>query len=114
MGPITDKKLKAMYISVACIVALTWVVTIVFLIFLPDIVPLHTSGHGYDRYGSKLEWLMLPAVSTFMGCFFYAVAYFSKKKSEKTVEWVALWAGIIILTGWLVMWSFSMATGFYQ
>ena len=114
MREITDKKLKAMYIAVACLMALTWVVTIVFLIILPDIVPLHSSGHGADRYGSKFEWLILPIASTLMGCFFYAVAYFSKKKNERFVEWTALWSGVVVLAGWIVMFSFSMAGGFYQ
>ena len=114
MKEIIDKKLKAMYITVACLVALTWVVTFVFLIFLPDIVPLHSSGHGVDRYGSKIEWLILPAASTFMGCFFYTVAYFSKKKNEKVAEWTALWSGVVVLAGWIIMFSFSMAGGFYQ
>lgn len=47
------------------------VLTVILLFFLPEQIPAHYNIHGLaDRWGSKYELLILPAINLLMGIFF--------------------------------------------
>ena len=58
------------------------VVTLIWLQFLPDQVPLHYDASGnIDRWGSKWENLLLPSVVLVMGLIFFLVSKAGLKKA---------------------------------
>ena len=57
-------------------------VTLIWLQFLPDQVPLHYDASGnIDRWGSKWENLLLPCVVLLMGLIFFLVSRAGLKKA---------------------------------
>lgn len=117
MKEITDKKLKIMYGIVCGLMVFTWVMTIVFLIILPETIPLHfdaSSAGGYNIYGSKMNIITGPVISTFLGLFVLFFAWLSKKRTDKVREWSSLWCGIIALSFCNVMFAFFFSLSFYM
>ena len=57
------------------------VITVCALFFLPDKIPAHYGFDGQvDRWGSKYETLIFPAITIVFGFFMLAVAKFSSKQ----------------------------------
>ena len=62
---------KVSYKPMFWLIVLCFVVTAVWLLFLPDMVPMHYGPGGEaDRFGSKYEMLILPLVAAVMGLLF--------------------------------------------
>lgn len=88
------------------------VITMIWLHFLPDQVPLHFDFHGnIDRWGSKWEQLLLPAVALVMALVFVLAERAQLKKAAEDekllartmanmkVMQVAMLAGNLMFTG---------------
>lgn len=73
---------KGRFIILALIL-LSFVMTAVFLMLMPDQVPVHYNAAGVvDRIGSKYESFIWPAVTALMGGFFLLMAKFQKGGSS--------------------------------
>lgn len=76
---------------------LPFVVTGVFLIFLPDQVPMHYNARGeLDRMGSKYENLLLPVLYLIPAALMFFLAKQQRKKQEYRNEKVLVITGIFI------------------
>ena len=91
------KSNKGLYIAIFALMAFSWVITIVFMIFAPDIVPHRVNPNvpgGYANYGSKTRWLINPISVMLIGCIFLLWARFVKSRGDTATERAALWAAI--------------------
>ena len=69
--------------------------TAIFLVFAPDTIAAHFNAAGEaDRYGSKYEALLLPAVSALMGGIFLLCARTAGKKGAALYERIFLWTAL--------------------
>ena len=95
------KKLRTvMYILLLVCVA----GTAVFLVLLPDQVPMHYNMAGsVDRIGSKYESLLWPAIIAGFTAFFLLLAKAQRKKGEKSNEKILLYTGICTLLFFTLM-----------
>ncbi|SHJ54729.1 Uncharacterized membrane protein [Anaerocolumna jejuensis DSM 15929] len=73
-------KFKKLYY---CLMFLPLVITLISLIFLPDLIPAHFSGDKADRYGSKYETLLLPVLTILFGYFLLTMGKESSKKETQ-------------------------------
>ena len=64
--------------------ALIWVITAVAMTMLPDEIPLHYNFEGeIDRWGSKYESFLFPAIAALSAAIFYFVMRSIEKKGSK-------------------------------
>lgn len=90
-----NNKYRKPYIVLGVVALIGIVVPVVLLSFLPDIVPLHYDFNGnIDRYGSKYELLIFPAIALIMVLTFAFVAYKESKKGESSNEKPILYTAI--------------------
>lgn len=83
---------------------LSVIITAILMLFMPEQIPVHYNSAGLvDRMGSKLECLIWPALTAFMGGLFLLMQKKGKTPSEKK---------IFFLVG-VVMQLFFMALGIY-
>ncbi len=83
--------------------------------FLPDQIPAHYGFDGQaDRWGSKYESFIFPAVTIGMGLFMLAMARVASRQESNghNNERVCMTAGIVLLTWFNVMNAFSLYTSF--
>lgn len=72
--------MKAMKIIFWVLVIVPLIVTLVALPFLPDTIPAHYNiNWQVDRWGSKFETLIFPAINIFMAATFFFSARYSAK-----------------------------------
>ena len=90
-----NTKYKKLYIILGVVALIGIIVPVVLLSFLPDTVPLHYDFQGnIDRYGSKYELLIFPAIALIMELLFAFVAYKERKKGERSNEKPILYTAI--------------------
>jgi uncharacterized membrane protein len=66
--------MKYNYRLYGALVLLSLVITCVFLLLMPDTVPMHYGAAGaVDRFGSKYENLVFPAIVAAVAVLFYAL-----------------------------------------
>ena len=67
---------------------LSLVFTTVVLLFMPDSVPMHYDIAGeIDRWGSKYENLLFPAIILLMSLLWHLfISYYEKKSNKASVE----------------------------
>ena len=81
--------------------------TAVMMYFMPDTVPVHYNFQGeVDRFGSKFEHLLWPAVTGVMGLILIPVANHTRKKGSFKDEKVLLYTTLFTLI-------FMTGIGFY-
>ena len=67
--------MKCNYRLYGGLVLLSLVITCMFLLLMPDTVPMHYDAAGVvDRFGSKYENLVFPAIVTAVAVLFYALS----------------------------------------
>lgn len=90
-------EMKSKYRILIAAAIFPFVVTGVFLIFLPDQVPMHYNARGeLDRMGSKYENLLLPVLYLIPAALLFFLAKQQRKKQEYRNENVLVVAGILI------------------
>ncbi len=76
-------KNKKHIIFIGILISVSVIIGIVSMFILPDIIPVHFGPDGSaDRYGSKFEALIMPAVSLLMGIFLIVFGKISSKKDN--------------------------------
>ena len=89
------------------LILLSFVMTAVFLMFMPDQVPAHYNAAGVvDRIGSKYESFIWPVFTALMGGFFLLMARFQEKGSPG--EKVLHISGICVLLLFIALGAFFM------
>ena len=86
--------------------AVTLIISISFIFFLPDRIPVHYGPDGnVDRFGSKFELFLLPCVSIVMAAILWFSAGFTSRKetSTKNNEKIVLITGECVLAMFLIM-----------
>lgn len=84
--------MKKLYAVMMTLVAVSAVGSAVLMVFMPDTVPAHYNFAGeIDRWGSKYENLIFPAITVLVGA---AVAFIAKKTEETVPKRVLLWTGV--------------------
>ena len=87
--------MRRLYPIVRALIVLGFIGTAVFLVFAPDTVAAHFNAAGEpDRYGSKYEALLLPAVSALMGGAFLLCARAAGKRGAALYERIFLWTAL--------------------
>ena len=92
-------------------------ITAVAIGFLPDRIPAHYGFGGQaDRWGSKYESFLFPAVTIGMGLFMLAMARIASRQElgGRNNEKVCMTAGIVLLTWFNVMNCCTLYTSFTQ
>lgn len=86
---------KKLYAAVIAVLVLNVVGTLVLLLFLPDTVPTHYNFAGeVDRYGSKYENLIFPAMTIVPAVIFLLIARSRGKKNDAGTEKVLLYTAL--------------------
>ncbi|MDO4568656.1 MAG: SdpI family protein [Clostridia bacterium] len=86
--------MKKLYALNCIVVLLCIVTTAVLLVFTPDTIPAHYNFAGeVDRFGSKYENLIFPAITILVGAFFLLLAKQQRRKGEAVNEKILLYAG---------------------
>lgn len=108
--------MKKSYKWMIGLMLLSFVTVGVFLTLAPDRIPVHYDIMGkIDRWGSKYEYLLFPAVTTLMGTFLAFVARFEGKKgreaNEKVVTVLGIWVLLVFNAMWLLfLWKAVQGT----
>ncbi|PKK39213.1 hypothetical protein ABB02_01445 [Clostridiaceae bacterium JG1575] len=90
--------MKKLYTICAALILLCIFGTAVFLMVLPDTIPVHYNlGGEIDRYGSKYETLIWPLLSLVFGVLFMRLARQQQKRGDGTNAKGFLYAGMIPL-----------------
>ena len=90
-------EMKNKYRILIAAAILPFVITGVFLIFLPDQVPMHYNARGeLDRMGSKYENLLLPVLYLIPTALLFFLAKQQRKKQEYRNEKVLVITGILM------------------
>lgn len=101
--------MKKAYRWITGLILLSFVTVGVFLTMAPDVIPAHYDFAGnIDRWGSKYEFLLFPAVTALMGGFLAFVARFEGKKGREMNEKVVTILGIWVLLLFNAIWLFFM------
>ncbi len=85
--------------------------------FLPDRIPAHYGFDGQaDRWGSKYESFLFPAITIGMGLFMLAMARFAARQEPngRNNEKVCMTAGIVLLTWFNILNCYTLYTSFTQ
>ena len=99
--------MKKWYIIVGVLCLLTLTTTAVFLVLMPDRVPMHYNFAGeMDRMGSKYENLLWPGVSLVMAGIFVLAA--KEKKTTEKEQKILLLAAIYTLLLFYVLGVYFM------
>ena len=78
--------MKNKYKVIWGLMILPFIVTGIFLAFMPDQVPMHYNLSGQiDRIGSKYENLIFPLLTDVMGAFFLYIIKYLNKKAKLTM-----------------------------
>ena len=105
-------KTKRLYGILFALMLLCVAVTAVFLLLLPDRVPVHWNFAGQaDRIGSKYENLIWPFFALGMGGAFLLIARHEGKKNGENNEKIMLLAAIITLLTFTVLGAVFMGKG---
>lgn len=108
------KKLKIMHFI---LMFLPLAVTLASLPWLPDQIPAHYGFNGeVDRWGSKYETFLFPAIALFFGALMLAMAKYSAKNEEtgRNNEKIGLLAGAASLGLFNALHAVFMYTSFAQ
>jgi uncharacterized membrane protein len=80
-------KVKAINLIYWILACLPLIVTIVVFPYFPDTIPAHYNASGLvDRYGSKFELFILPAVIIVIAVFFMFFFSYVEKKSSRKIQ----------------------------
>ena len=101
--------MKCNYRLYGGLVLLSLVITCVFLLLMPDTVPMHYGAAGVaDRFGSKYENLVFPAIVAVVAVLFYAL---SKTKHVQPMDGkVFFFTGLAILIFFNILFTFFLWT----
>lgn len=84
--------MKKLYAVMMTLVAVSAVGSAVLMVLMPNTVPAHYNFAGeIDRWGSKYENLIFPAITVLVGA---AVAFIAKKTEKAVPKRVLLWTGV--------------------
>jgi len=101
--------MKKAYGWIVALVLATFVITGFFLTLAPDQIPVHYNIHGeIDRWGSKYEFLLFPAISLVFGGFMAWTARYTGKKGEEFNEKVVTTMTIMVLILFNCIFAFFM------
>ena len=104
-------KIKTMYKIIAGFIILTFVITGVFLMFLPDTMPMHYNIDGeIDRYGSKYENLIICGVNLVMGVIIILSAHFMAQRMPSGVKSMLI-CGIALTAFFCVLQTILLSIG---
>lgn len=92
-----DKRLRLMYTIAILLVALTLIVPLAALPFLPDTIPAHYNAAGeVDRWGSRYEVLIFPLFMAPYGAIWLGASRLTREfSSEKLMERLLAIGGIV-------------------
>ena len=98
--------MKKLYGWIVALILFSFVCTGLFLTIAPDRIPAHYNARGeVDRWGSKYEYLLLPAISLISGGLLPLVGRYEAKKgrgdNEKIVGWLTVWMLIVFNALWI-------------
>ena len=101
--------MKNKYKAIYALILLSFVVTAVFLSFMPEKVPMHYNAAGeIDRFGSKYENLIFPLITALLGLFFVGMAKYQLKKKEYGNEKVLAISGIAMLVFFNLLFAYML------
>ena len=106
--------MKKLYIVAFSLMALSWITTIVFLIILPEQIPMHYNPYvasGIDRFASKFECLIFPASLTLVGSLFLLMARHRRNKGDNSEEKAYILSSIPAMTIFYLIGLFCMIAG---
>lgn len=84
--------MKKLYAVMMTLVAVSAIGSAVLMVLMPNTVPAHYNFAGeIDRWGSKYENLLFPAITVLVGA---AVAFIAKKTEKAVPKRVLLWTGV--------------------
>lgn len=111
-----DKKLKALYMTAIFLLALELVMVLAALPFLPDSIPAHYNGAGQaDRWGSKYEMLIFPAMLLPCGAIWLGASRLTRNSSSgKITELILVIGGIIQFAVFDIMILYFLYADFRQ
>lgn len=96
--------MKNKYRILAALLILSYVITGIFLTFLPERIPMHYNAKGeINRIGSKYEMLLLPVLFSVLGGVMFFSARLQRKKKDYRNEKVLILTGIFMQISFLVM-----------
>ena len=105
-------KVKRLYFVLFLLMLVCVAVTAVFLILLPDRVPVHWNFAGQaDRIGSKYENLIWAFFALGMGGAFLLIARHEGKKNGETNERIMLYAAVVTLLTFTILGVVFMGKG---
>lgn len=110
-------RLKKMRFVYYALMLLPLIVTLIALRFLPDQIPAHYGASGQaDRWGSKYESLIIPALNILFGLILLAVAKWSRRQEQSGTnnERVCLVVGGVSLLVFNAMTYYFLYTSFRQ
>lgn len=93
------------------------VITLIFLPFLPDQIPVHYGISGEaDRWGSKYEFLFFPVITIFFGIFMKCIirSFVKQQKNGKSNQKILLILTLLCLILFFVLNSYFLYTGYSQ
>ena len=89
--------MKKLYTWVFVVIMISLVGTAILIVLSPDQVPMHYGISGEpDRFGSKYENLLFPALGMIIAAVFVLLARAQGKKTGKTNEKLFLTAGLCV------------------
>lgn len=95
---------KANYRPVFWLVVLCFAVTALWLLFLPDQIPMHYGAHGQvTRLGSKYEMLVFPGLAAVFGIIFRLLGRYTVRSSEPGTEPVLAGVCSVVLVFFLLL-----------
>lgn len=99
--------MKCNYRLYGGLVLLSLVITCVFLMLMPDTVPMHYGAAGVaDRFGSKYENLIFPALVAVVAVLFYTLS--KTKHVQPMDEKVFFFTGLAILIFFNILFTFFL------
>ena len=102
-----DELTRTHYVILLILALLPLIITAIALPFMPDTIPAHRSlGGVVDRWGSKYEMLLLPAIALVTGLFLMWITKYTVSKDDhmgRIVFYVSAGTAIlfIAITVWL-------------
>lgn len=101
--------MKKTYLWILALVLLSFVSAGIFLALAPEEIPAHYNVHGQiDRWGSKYEYLIMPALTALFAALMVWVSRYEGKKSRESNARVVAGMTVWVLLLFNAMWIFFM------
>lgn len=101
--------MKKTYTWILILVLLSFVISGIFMSLAPDRIPAHYNIHGeVDRWGSKLEFVILPIINLLFASFMAWLAHRESKQGRDMNERLVTSMTVMILILFQALWTLFM------